>query len=218
MLRLVLFADSHTLLGSGGLNLIRWRQRSLPIPLLSFPRLSFAPLAPFSRFTVHSPLPVCMSPRFEIKHVGHDASKQWNAIEDQYEIDVARCYQKWGRCMPPRSRAAEYLRWDAMREDDLDRLKAKRDKALKAIPMDTTPSVPPKLAPPSRPRRPVSPPSSYPMSPNLSTVADIHLPVRSPPRSETVETLDTPGEFTRAARLARAPSVTSITSSVAHCE
>lgn len=154
-----------------------------------------------------------MSPRLEITHTGHDASKQWNAIEDQYELDVARCYQKWGRRMPSRSRVADYLRWDTAREDELDRLKAKRDKALKAIPMDTTPSVPPKSPPPSRPRRP-SPPTSYPLSPMMSTVAE---QPRSPIRSETIEELDTP-DFTRPARLARHPSVSSITSSVAHCK
>lgn len=177
---------------------------------------SFARLAPFSLLL--RPHLVPMSPRVEMTHVGHDASKQWNAVEDQYEIDVARCYQKWGRRMPPRSKVADYLRWDSMREDELDRLKAKRDRALKAIPMDTTPSVPPKSPPPSRPRRPISPPSAYPLSPLMSTVVDTQIPLRSPSRSETVETLDTAVDFTRAARLARAPSVTSITSSVAHCE
>ncbi|EKC98526.1 hypothetical protein A1Q2_07122 [Trichosporon asahii var. asahii CBS 8904] len=105
-----------------------------------------------------------------------------------------------------------------MREDELDRLKAKRDRALKAIPMDTTPSVPPKSPPPSRPRRPISPPSAYPLSPLMFTVVDTQIPLRSPSRSETVETLDAAVDFTRAARLARAPSVTSITSSVAHSD
>ena len=159
-----------------------------------------------------------MSPRLAITRVGRDASKQWNAVENQYEIDVARCYQKWGRRMPPRSRVADYLRWDSMREDELDHLKAKRDKALKAIPMDTTPNVSPKSSPPSRPRRPVPPPSSYPLSQMMSTVADTQLPLRSLSWSETVETLDAPGDLTRAARVAREPSVSSITNSVAHCE
>lgn len=170
-------------------------------------------LVPLASSLPRSPSRSAMTHRLDIKRVGHNASKQWNAVEDQYEIDVARCYQKWGRRMPPCSRVADYLRWDAMREDELDRLKAKRDKALKAIPTDTTPSAPPRSPPPSRPRRPVSPPSSYPMSPIMSTVTGTtQLPARS-------ETLDAPGRSSRPLRPARPLSILSVPSSpVTHCE
>lgn len=154
-----------------------------------------------------SPVTATMSPRYGATHVEHDASKQWNAVEDQYEIEVARCYQKWGRRMPPRSHVAEYLRWDSMREDELDRLKVQRDKALKAIPMNRTPGVRSKSTPPKRPPRPVSPPTSYALSAITSMVADTPQPL-----AKSVES-DASGKPPRPARRPRPVSAISVASS-----